>query len=175
MKVIFLDRDGVINKDIGYVHKIKDFEFIDGVFDSCRDFINRGFELIIITNQSGIGRGYYKKEDYLHLTDWMLDKFKKENIKILEVLFCPHIPQDNCDCRKPNTGMLDFTDKKYKIDKINSWLIGDKETDIETAINFGIKNTILINNNQDISKENSKAKFMISSIKEINAISKLKS
>jgi D-glycero-D-manno-heptose 1,7-bisphosphate phosphatase len=174
MKVIFLDRDGVINKDIGYVHKIKDFEFIDGVFDSCRDLINLGFELIIITNQSGIGRGYYTVDDFVILNKWMLNEFQKAGIKILEVLFCPHKPEDNCKCRKPKTGMLDFANQKYKVDKMNSWLIGDKETDIMAATNFGIKNTILINNTSDFNKENSEAKFIIPSMKEISEVSNFK-
>ncbi|MCH2034040.1 MAG: D-glycero-beta-D-manno-heptose 1,7-bisphosphate 7-phosphatase [Tenacibaculum sp.] len=174
MKVIFLDRDGVINEDSGYVHKKEDFVFIQGIFDSCRSLISKGFELIIITNQSGIGRGYYTVEDFLILNDWMLNEFEKANVNICDVFFCPHTPQDNCNCRKPKTGMLDKADLKYNIDKSNSWVIGDKETDIEAGINFGINNTILINRNENIQIESYNAKFIIPSIKDINKISELR-
>ena len=80
IKTIFLDRDGVINKDINYLHKIDDFEFIDGIFDACLYFQSLGYKIIIITNQSGISRGYYSQNDYLKLTNWMLNQFKNHGI-----------------------------------------------------------------------------------------------
>ena len=167
MKVVFLDRDGVINKDKGYVYRTKDFEFVETIFTSLRYLNNKGFNLIIITNQSGIGRGYYKEQDFKHVNDWMLQKFNANDVTILDVSHCPHKPKDNCTCRKPKTGMLEAANDKYGIDKINSWMIGDKESDIEAALNFGITNTILIKNDCGIERDATRAKIVISSIKEI--------
>lgn len=164
MKTIFIDRDGVINKDIGYLYKIKDFEFIEGVFKSFKYLQSKGYSLIIVTNQSGIGRKYYTAHDFIIINKWMLRKFKEQNITILDVLYCPHKPEDNCNCRKPKTGMLDKADDKYQIDKKNSWMIGDKESDIKAALNFGIKNTILVESGHEIDKKNSTAKFILPSI-----------
>ncbi len=145
-KAIFLDRDGVINYDKGYVCKIEDFEFVDRIFEVLKAFQEEGFKLFIVTNQSGIGRGYYTQEDFEILTSWMLDILKKNEIKIEKVYFCPHAPEEKCHCRKPSSGMFEQAFEEFDIDKKNSWMIGDKHTDIKAAINAGIKNTILIGN-----------------------------
>ena len=143
-KIIFLDRDGVINYDYGYVSQIDKFEFIDGVFEACKYFQKLNYEIIIITNQSGIGRGYYSEKEFYTLRQWILNRFKEQEINILKVYFCPHTPEENCRCRKPNIGMIENACKDFDIDLENSWLIGDKITDIQTAINANIKNYILI-------------------------------
>ena len=106
IKTIFLDRDGVINKDINYLYKVKDFQFIDGIFDSCIYFQKLGFKIIVVTNQSGISRGYFSEKEYKNLTNWMINEFKKNGIKILDVFHCPHLPDSNCSCRKPMPGMF---------------------------------------------------------------------
>lgn len=152
-KVIFLDRDGVINHDYGYVGKIENFEFIDGVFSTCKYFINLGYKIIIITNQSGIGRGYYSENDFSVLTSWMIKEFNKNDIDILKVYHCPHIPSDNCDCRKPNPLMITQAVEEFDIDLNNSWLIGDNISDIDTAINSKIKNYILIDSQKNNQKD----------------------
>ena len=92
-KTLFLDRDGVVNVDHGYIYQPEKFEFIDGVFDACRAFQQAGFEIVIITNQSGIGRGYYTEQDFHQLTDWMKSEFQRQGIEILDVYFCPHHPK----------------------------------------------------------------------------------
>ena len=143
-KIIFLDRDGVINYDYGYVSKIDNFEFIEGVFEACKYFQKLNYEIIIVTNQSGIGRGYYSEKEFYTLTQWILNRFKEQEINILKVYFCPHTPEEKCRCRKPNIGMIENACKDFDIDLDNSWLIGDKITDIQTAINANIKNYILI-------------------------------
>ena len=143
-KALFLDRDGVINIDHSYVYKIEDFEFTEGIFELLRFFINKGYLLFIVTNQSGIGRGYYREEDFQTLTSWMLDAFKKENINIVSVQHCNHAPEENCACRKPATGMVDEILSQYSIDLVNSWLIGDKQSDIDLAVNTKIGNSIAI-------------------------------
>ena len=170
MKVVFLDRDGVINKEVGYLHKIEDFEFIDGVFDACLDFQSSGYKIIIVTNQSGIERGYYSEEDFQMVTKWMLNQFKQHNIQILDVFFCPHGPDSNCDCRKPKPGMFLEAREKYSINMHNSWMIGDKEADIQAANSAGISNTVLVKSGHDIDEKNSKAKFIFDSIKQVTTI-----
>ncbi len=160
-KAIFLDRDGVINHDRGYVNKIEDFRFVADIFETLRIFQKEGFLLFIVTNQSGIGRGYYTKEDFDILTKWMLKKLKKEKVHIQKVYFCPHSPEEKCICRKPNPGMFDKAFKEYEIDKENSWMIGDKHSDIEAAVNAGINNTILI---ADCWVRDEKAKYIVNNI-----------
>ncbi|MEV9644133.1 D-glycero-beta-D-manno-heptose 1,7-bisphosphate 7-phosphatase [Aliarcobacter butzleri] len=148
-KIIYLDRDGVINKDFGYVYEIDKFEFINGVFEACKYFINLGYEIIVVTNQSGIGRNYYTKEDFIKLTNWMKNEFKKNGINILNVYFCPHAPEENCNCRKPQIGMITQSLNDFDIDLQKSWLIGDKMSDIQTAISANIPNKILISKEKD--------------------------
>ena len=143
-KALFLDRDGVINVDHGYVSKIEDFEFIEGIFELLYLFIERGYRLFIVTNQSGIGRGYYSDEDFALLTEWMLNEFKNREIEILSVEHCNHAPEKECGCRKPATGMVENILKTHQIDLENSWLIGDKQSDIDLAHNSNIKHTIAI-------------------------------
>lgn len=166
IKTIFLDRDGVINKEKQYLYKIDDFQFIDGVFDACRHFISQGFQIIIITNQSGIARGLFKESDFESLNNWMIKEFKENKVKILDVFHCPHSVNENCGCRKPKAGMFFKANRIYKIDLNNSWMIGDKEEDIQAAINAGIKNTILVRSGHPIDEINTKALFIIDSIKQ---------
>jgi len=166
-KVIFLDRDGVINIEKDYLYKIEDFEFIDGVFSSLQDLQKRGFKFVIITNQSGIGRGYYTLEQYNILTSWMKEQFQQQGIDIVEVYCCPHSPDESCECRKPNIGMIEQASKILNIDYPNSWLIGDKSSDIQTAINANIQNTIQVRSGHQFDESKSKANYIVDSIKDI--------
>lgn len=144
IKALFLDRDGVINVDHGYVNKIKDFTFNDNIFELLHLFIQNNYKLFIVTNQSGIGREYYSLDDFEILTKWMLEEFKKRDIKIEEVKFCQHAPEVKCNCRKPATGMINDILKDYKIDLEASYMIGDKQSDIDLANNAKIGHTIAI-------------------------------
>ena len=143
-KAVFLDRDGVINIDKAYVSKIEDFEFCEGVFEALKHFQNLGYLLIVVTNQSGIGRGYYSEENFQILSDWMQKELLHVKIKIDAIYHCPHAPEVNCACRKPKSGMFLKAIEDFDIDVANSWMIGDKETDMEAAIVAGIPNTILL-------------------------------
>jgi len=163
-KTIFLDRDGVINKDVNYLHKIKECEFIDGIFEACIYFQNIGFKIVIITNQSGIARGYFNENDYQILTNWITLQFNKKSIKLLEIFHCPHGPDSKCSCRKPRPGMLLEAQHKYSINMTNSWLIGDREDDILAANNAGINNTILVRSGHKINEGISNAKHILDSI-----------
>lgn len=165
-KIVYLDRDGVINKEVNYLYKIDEFEFIDGVFEACSYFIKKGYKLIIITNQSGIAKGIYRLEDYQILTKWMIEQFKIKSIDILDVYFCPHNPSSNCECRKPKPGMIIESSSKYNAIMSESWMIGDKESDIQAANNAGIENTIIVKSGHKINSFNSNAKYIIDSIKD---------
>jgi D-glycero-D-manno-heptose 1,7-bisphosphate phosphatase len=166
VKTIFLDRDGVVNKEVNYLSRIDDFEFIDGVFEACKHFQILGYSIIIITNQSGIGRGYYSENDYQVLTKWMLSKLNENNIEILDIFYCPHSPNNQCECRKPKSGMFEMARDKHAIDMKKSWSIGDKETDIEASNLSGISNTILVRSGHKIHESKSKAKYFLESIHE---------
>jgi D-glycero-D-manno-heptose 1,7-bisphosphate phosphatase len=172
IKTIFLDRDGVINKEVNYLHKIEDFEFIDEVFETCFYLKNLGFEIIVVTNQSGISRGYYSENDFHVINNWMISQFKENNINILDVFFCPHSNESNCECRKPKPGMLLSAKNKHNINMRESWMIGDSERDITAASLAGIKNTILVRSGHKIDEENSQAKFYLNSIHEIRNLVK---
>ncbi len=170
IKTIFLDRDGVINHEVGYLHKVEDFRFIEGVFEACRYFQSLGYQIVVITNQSGIGRGYYGEAEFHQVTGWMLNQFKDQDIDILDVFFCPHGPEDGCECRKPKPGMLLQAKEKHNIEMNHSWMIGDKEADVTAANAAGIKNTILVKSGHDIDEQNSKAKHVLASIKQAQAV-----
>ena len=170
IKTIFLDRDGVINKEVDYLYKIKDFEFIDGIFEACLHFKSLDYHIVIVTNQSGIARNLYKDDDYQALTIWMLEEFRKNNIKILDIFHCPHGPNSLCKCRKPKPGMFIKAKIKHKICMEDSWMIGDKESDIKAANSAGIDNTILVKSGHKIVESSSNAKFILESINQVNKI-----
>ena len=151
-KALFLDRDGVVNVEKNYLFKKEDFEFIDGIFELCRYYLKNGYLIFIVTNQSGIDRGYYSEEDFISLSKWMLAEFQTHGITITKVYHCPHHPDYSglCECRKPNPKMLLDAKHDYDIDMKNSLLIGDKERDIEAALNAGVTETYLLVNDSDI-------------------------
>ena len=172
-KTIFLDRDGVINHDMHYLFKINEFKFFDGIFEACQYFEELGYKIIIVTNQSGIARGYYNESDYLKITRWMVRQFKNNDVNILDIFHCPHGPNSKCICRKPKPGMLNQAIRKYNVDLRNSWMIGDKETDMQAAMAAGIENNkILLKSSSKIDSEDSIANHYIDSIKNIKEIIK---
>ena len=140
-KALFLDRDGTINVDKGYVHKIEDFRFIDGIFDLCRAARDKGFEIIVCTNQSGIARGYFTEADFQKITAYMLDRFSEQGIAITAVFHCPAL--DGAD-RKPNTGMFVKARDQYGIDMAASISLGDSERDVIAGINAGVGKNYLL-------------------------------
>ena len=145
-KAVFLDRDGVINVEKNYVYKIEDFEFMPDIFDLCKKYQQEGYLLFVITNQAGIARGYYTEEQFHILTDWMLKQFEEQGVLIKKVYFCPHHPDitGECECRKPNPGMILQAAKEFDIDLSESILVGDKESDIEAGVKAGVKVSISV-------------------------------
>jgi D-glycero-D-manno-heptose 1,7-bisphosphate phosphatase len=147
---LFLDRDGVINVDRAYVHKREDFEFIDGIFDLCRQARAFGYLIIVVTNQAGVGRGYYTEQDFAELTAWMCDIFSKEKASIDKVYFCPTHPESaieqyrtESDFRKPAPGMILLAAKEFNISLHDSILVGDKISDVEAGFAAGVGHNIL--------------------------------
>jgi D-glycero-D-manno-heptose 1,7-bisphosphate phosphatase len=150
-KAVFLDRDGVINVDYGYVSLPEQFEFIEGVFEACLHLQRLGYMLIIITNQSGIARGYYTIDQFSKLTSWMCHKFAINGININGVYYCPHHPDtgilpyvQKCQCRKPAPGMLLQAISEHNIDRKKSFMVGDKISDLQAAAAAGIGFKILL-------------------------------
>ncbi len=145
-KALFLDRDGVINAEKNYVHRIDDFEFIEGIFELCTLAQTLEFKLIIITNQAGIGRGYYTVADYERLTEWMTEQFANHGVQIHRVYYCPYHPtagigeyrRDSFD-RKPNPGMILKAQKEFDLDLSRSVLVGDKDSDLEAGRAAGVR------------------------------------
>ena len=138
---LFLDRDGVINVDSGYVGKQEDFEFFPGIFDICRIAKQLGYLIFVVTNQSGIGRGYYTEQDFLKLNDWMCGVFKEHGVEIDKVYYCSSL--DSPD-RKPEPGMILRAAEEYDIDLSRSILVGDKDTDIQAGIAAGVGVNLLL-------------------------------
>lgn len=142
---LFLDRDGVINVDHGYVHRPEDFEFMPGIFELVRAANERGYLVVVVTNQAGIGRGYYSEAQFLSLTDWMKERFKAEGTFIDAVYFCPFHPEHGIgeyrresEYRKPGPGMLLQAEKDWNIDLVKSVMLGDKPSDMAAAQAAGV-------------------------------------
>lgn len=150
-KAAFLDRDGVINLDHAYVHEIEAFEWIPGVLEAAKSLIDAGYILVVVTNQSGIGRGYYDEATFEKLTSWMKEQFAQADAPLSAVYFCPHHPEKaldayrcDCDCRKPHPGMLLQAQKELNIDMANSLMFGDKQGDMQAALAAGVPTRILV-------------------------------
>ena len=164
IKTIFLDRDGVINKETGYLHKIEDFKFINGVFEACQHYEQLGYKIVIVTNQSGISRGHYSEDDFRNITDWMITQFNKNNIQILDTFHCPHSPISKCDCRKPKPGMILEAISSNNLKYNECIMIGDSLKDIEAANSAGIDVLLLETGYNNHILFNSKIKSLISLI-----------
>lgn len=134
ISAIFLDRDGTINIDHGYVSEIDNFEFIEGVIEAMAELKAMGYALVLVTNQSGIGRGYYSEDQFLHLTEWMDWSLADRGVDLDGIYYCPHHPdaiieeyKKECDCRKPATGMFMDAKAQLNIDMASSYMVGDKK------------------------------------------------
>ncbi|WP_197017187.1 D-glycero-alpha-D-manno-heptose-1,7-bisphosphate 7-phosphatase [Pseudoxanthomonas suwonensis] len=144
-RALFLDRDGVINVDHGYVHTPEQTEWMPGIFDLARAARAAGYVLVVVTNQAGIARGYYDEEQFRSYTLWMHARFEAEGAPLLATYYCPHHPEAGrgelkaaCDCRKPRPGMLLAAARRFDIYMAGSLLLGDSETDLQAAQAAGV-------------------------------------
>ncbi len=149
-RALFLDRDGVINVDHGYVCRREVFEFVDGIFDLCRRATDLDYLIFVITNQAGIGRGYFTEQQFHDLTEWMRAEFLARQVKIAGVYFCPFHPEygvgdykRESDFRKPGPGMILQAAREHALDLAQSVLLGDKESDIAAGVAAGVGRNVL--------------------------------
>lgn len=144
--VAFLDRDGVLNVDSHYLHRADQLEWIDGVPEAIRLLNDAGFLVIVVTNQSGVARGFYDEAAVGALHDHMRDYLEARGARIDAFYYCPHHPEGKvaayamrCDCRKPGTGLFEQAARDWRVDRARSFMIGDKDIDVEAATAFGIR------------------------------------
>lgn len=144
MKIIILDRDGTINQDFGFVHKVEDLVFLDNTLIGLKKMQTLDYKLILATNQSGISRGYYTRDQYEEFNKNLIKKLEENEIKIITSFYCPHQPNDNCCCRKPKTGMLDQFINENNVNLQESYVIGDKSSDIMLGHNLRTKSILVL-------------------------------
>ena len=145
-RALFLDRDGIINEDLGHVCRIENFHFLPNLFAVCRRFRDAGFKLVVVTNQAGIAKGYYTVEDFIILSDWMSAEFIKAGAPLSGIYYCPHHPDGKvaeyrkiCDCRKPAPGLLLRAQQDLRLNMSKSILVGDKDSDILAGRAAGVE------------------------------------
>jgi D-glycero-D-manno-heptose 1,7-bisphosphate phosphatase len=160
---VFLDRDGVINVDHGHVHRIKDFEFIDGAIEIVKLANTIGLFAFVVTNQGGIAKGLYGEKDFYDLSEWMLEKFRIADAKLDGVYHCPHHPEGtvteysiSCECRKPKPGMILRAISEHNLSASRSIMIGNKPSDMWAGNNAGVRNLVLLTSPNDVSPANEK-------------------
>ncbi|EMT6576035.1 MULTISPECIES: D-glycero-beta-D-manno-heptose 1,7-bisphosphate 7-phosphatase [Providencia] len=172
---VFLDRDGTINIDHGYVHKIDDFEFIEGSIEAMLELKKMGYALVIVTNQSGIGRGIYTEDQFMQLTEWMDWSLADRGIDLDGIYFCPHHTEatveeyrQDCNCRKPKPGMLLDAQDFLKIDMASSIMVGDKLADMLAGKAANVGTTVLVKSGESVTDEAiNNADLVINSIAEL--------
>jgi D-glycero-D-manno-heptose 1,7-bisphosphate phosphatase len=155
-RALFLDRDGIINEEIGYLSNSADVRFVPGIFSLCRVAQAQGYKLIIVTNQSGIARGYYTEDDFHRLMDWMRSRFQSEGICIDAVYFCPFHPEHGIgeyrrdhEDRKPGTGMLLRGAREFNLSLLESLMVGDRCSDVTAANRAGLRQAFLLSGTEE--------------------------
>lgn len=174
-KAVFLDRDGTINIDHGYVHQIDDFQFIEGVGKALKQLQDQGYLLVLVTNQSGIARGYFSEQQFLQLTEWFDWSLEEDYGVVFDgIYYCPHHPEglgeyrQVCNCRKPEPGMFEQAIKELNIDPVSSLMVGDKLEDLLAAENAGIKTKILVRSGKTVTAEaETKADYVLESLAQL--------
>ncbi len=154
-KAVFLDRDGTINVEKDYLYKIEDFQFLPGVIEALQLLQSSGYLLIIITNQSGIARGYYTEDDYAKLNNWMLGEMKRQRVDIAAVYYCPHHPaakvgeyKVDCSCRKPKLGLYERAIADFDLDVDSCYAVGDKARDCSICGSTGCHGFLIADNEE---------------------------
>lgn len=142
-KAIFLDRDGTINKDFGYISKLEQIELLSGVPEALKIFQEAGYKLIVITNQSGVGRGYFSQNDVYMVNQRLKELLSLVGVSITDFYICFHSPADNCNCRKPSPLLIKQAVSNYQIDVKLSFMFGDKDSDVVAGEKAGVKSYII--------------------------------
>jgi len=143
-KAIFLDRDGTICEDVNYLARPEQLKLFPFAAEAVRLLNENGFIVILITNQSGIARGFFDENALREIHEKLVSELAEQNAKLDAIYFCPHNSVDNCACRKPKTGMIEQAAKDFSIDLKNSWMIGDKRIDVETGFRAGTKTALVL-------------------------------
>jgi D-glycero-D-manno-heptose 1,7-bisphosphate phosphatase len=172
---IFLDRDGTINVDHGYVHESDNFQFIDGVIDAMAKLKEMGYALVLVTNQSGIARGMFTEDQFMHLTEWMDWSLADRGVDLDGVYYCPHHPEgtveefrQTCDCRKPQPGMLLSAKEELNIDMSASYIVGDKIEDLLAGEAASVGTKVLVRTGKPVTPEaEAKADLVIKSLADL--------
>ncbi|WP_439294875.1 D-glycero-beta-D-manno-heptose 1,7-bisphosphate 7-phosphatase [Lonepinella sp. BR2882] len=170
-KAIFLDRDGTLNVDHGYVYQIDDFQFIDGSIEALKELKSMGYLLVVVTNQSGIARGYFTEEQFLQLTEWFDWSLADCGVDLDGIYYCPHHPdgkgefRQDCDCRKPKGGMLLQAIKELNIDPSKSFIVGDKIEDLQAGMEANVANKVLVKTGKPVTEQGKNlADYVIESV-----------
>jgi D-glycero-D-manno-heptose 1,7-bisphosphate phosphatase len=142
-KAIFLDRDGTINVDIGYEFSTDKCKILPGVIEGLK-LLEKDYVFFIVTNQSGIGLGYYPHETFVEFNRYVLEKLGAQGITVLKTYCCPHAKENNCDCRKPKTKFVLEAREEFNVNLKNSWVIGDHPSDVLLGINAGCRTVYLL-------------------------------
>lgn len=143
-KAVFLDRDGVINVERGYTHRLEDFIILPDLIESLQEFLRRGYLLVVVSNQSGIAKNLYKQEEVEVLHAYLIGVLKQYNIQLSEIYYCVHHPDvSKCICRKPDSLFVEKALARFQIDAAKSFFIGDKERDVEAAEKAGVKGILI--------------------------------
>jgi|TARA_Y100000310_G_scaffold336415_1_gene420881 rfaE bifunctional protein nucleotidyltransferase chain/domain len=140
---VILDRDGVINEEVEFLHEPEKFKFIPAALEGIKKMQDAGYKIVIATTQAGIGLGYFTKEDFFKVNKTMLKGFNEHDIVISKIYFCPHSVSDNCTCRKPKIGLIERAKNDLNLDLAKSWVIGDKTSDIKAGKDAGCKTIIV--------------------------------
>lgn len=140
-KTVFIDRDGTLIEEVNFLHRVEDLQYFSFTDEAVRTLKNNGFKVVVVTNQSGIGRGIYTVEEMNSVHAQIQNDLTE---KLDAIYFCPHLPDENCACRKPNLGMIEAATNDLPIDLKNSWMIGDKKLDVELGLNAGIKPILVL-------------------------------
>ena len=148
-RFVFLDRDGTLVRDLGYTHRIEDYELLPGVASGLRRILDAGYRLAVITNQSGIGRGYYSAEQYAAFQTHLASDLARQGVPIEASYFCPHRPEAECECRKPRPALLHRAERELGADLARSWVIGDSAVDVELAQRGGCRGAVLVLTGKD--------------------------
>ncbi len=141
---VFLDRDGTINEEVGYLNHISRLKLLPGVGKALKILKDAGFKLIVVTNQSGVARGYFPKDLVFQVNQEIQRRLKRFGVQIDDFFICFHSPSENCTCRKPKTGLIEAAIKKHNLLLEKSYVIGDKAVDIELGLNAGIKSILVL-------------------------------